>query len=378
MRLFLFGATGSIGKATLSVASDLGIEVVGVGARKNWRKILEICSETNADIVHIADPTAAEILRKKQPRLHIFTGSPEEAIISSHADVVVNGVAGAAGLKYSLATINAKIPLLALANKESLVMAGEFLLERAKETDTKILPIDSEHSSLLLLISRFAPENISEVYITATGGPLLRKRNFENVTPEEALSHPVWSMGSRISVDSATMLNKVFEVVEAHILFGLPYERIKVVIHPEGFVHAGVRLCDGTLILHTTTPDMRFAIQQALCYPNIGSKNYGGFDLEQTLNFEAPDVRKFKALEAIEDLRSGAGIAYRVALNAADEVAVSAFLNRRIPFTAITTISLNLARLLKDRAITSLQDVLNLDSYARTLAENEVKKWKQC
>ena len=378
MRLFIFGATGSIGRATLSVAHDIGALVCGLGARRNWQQLLNLCRKTEASVVHLADPEAAEALRREAPHLKVFTEDPREALEASCADVVVNGVSGAAGLSFSLATISAKIPRLALANKESLVMAGELLLQKAKESNTRIIPVDSEHASLFLLLSSLDPAYVEEVFLTASGGPFLRHKSMENITPKQALAHPVWSMGARISVDSATLMNKVFEVVEAHVLFGLPYEKIKVVVHPEGLVHGAIRLRNGTLLLHASAPDMRFAIQQALCYPDVGSQPYGAFDLRGRFSFEEPDVGRFRALEAIEDLKKGAGVAYRVALNAADEVAVEAFLGEKLPFMAIPSVAIDVARRLQEEGADTVEDVVALDRRARQEAHSEVKRWKHC
>ena len=377
MKLFIFGATGTIGKATISVAADLGIDVVGLGARSNWRKLLEAAERCGAHILHIVDETAAESLRRTTKKPQILTGSPEEAIAAADADIVVNAVSGAAGLTFSLAALKTPLQRLALANKESLVMAGEFIMEEARRKKTEILPIDSEHASLFLLLSKLSPEDVDEIIITASGGPFLHRKDLNNITPEEALAHPVWNMGRRISVDSATMLNKVFEVVEAHILFGVEYERIKVLVHPEGVVHGGVRLRDGTVVLHSAAADMRFAIQQALCYPDIGRARYGFFELAGAFHFEEPDVRRFSALEALEDLRGGAGVGYRVGLNAADEVAVAAFLNRRLPFSAIARVALSLARRFSRASVRSPQEALRLDQTVRKQAFSEVEKWSR-
>ena len=377
MKLFIFGATGTIGKATLSVAADLGIDVVGLGARSNCQKLLEAAQVCGAEILHIADEAAAEALRRTTKKAQILTGPPEEAITAAGADTVVNAVSGAAGLAFSLAAIRTSVQRLALANKESLVMAGELIMDEARRRKTDILPIDSEHASLFLLLSKFNPEDVEEIIITASGGPFLRRKNLENITPKEALAHPVWNMGKRISVDSATMLNKVFEVVEAHILFGVEYERIKVLVHPEGVVHGGVRLRDGTVVLHSAAADMRFAIQQALCYPDIGRASYGAFKLGGTLHFEEPNVERFFALEALKDLRDGAGVGYRVALNAADEVAVAAFLNGHLPFSAIARVAVSLARRFSNASVTSPQQALRLDKTVREQAFSEVEKWSR-
>jgi 1-deoxy-D-xylulose-5-phosphate reductoisomerase len=228
---------------------------------------------------------------------------------------------------------------VALANKESLVVGGELVTALAEATGARILPVDSEHSALFQLVAAAETGSIDRLILTASGGPFRTRRALDGVTPDEALAHPTWSMGGRITIDSATLMNKGFEVIEAHHLFGLPYERIEVVVHPQSIVHALVELCDGASLGHLGNPDMRVPISYALHWPTRVDVPVPRLDLADVarLEFEPPDEGRFPCLRLAREAGEAGGTAPCV-LNAADEVAVAAFLDGRIPFTAIAEV----------------------------------------
>ena len=253
----------------------------------------------------------------------------------SGADLVLNGVVGSAGLGPTIVALGEGIDL-ALANKESLVVGGELVTALAEATGARIIPVDSEHSALFQLVRANPPGSVDRLVLTASGGPFRGRTDLSGATPEEALAHPTWQMGGRITIDSATLLNKGFELIEAHHLFGLPYERIDVVVHAQSIVHALVHLNDGATLAHLGYPDMRVPISYALHYPERADVDLPSLDLPAVgeLSFEAPDLDAFPCLRLAREAGEAGGTAPCV-LNASDEVAVDAFLDRRIPYTAI-------------------------------------------
>lgn len=341
-RIALLGSTGSIGQQTLDIArarSDR-FEIAVLTAGTNWQRLAEQAAEFLPDAVVIADEQWYAPLREALAHLPIKVYAGAEAIVQvvrgGSADVIVNALVGYAGMMPSLAAVETG-KKLALANKESLVIAGRQIIDAAERNRAAILPIDSEHSAIFQsLVGEVSPAR--RLILTASGGPFLHtpKDRLCEVTVEQALRHPNWSMGAKITIDSSTLVNKGFEVIEAHWLFGLPAEKIDVLVHPQSVVHSMVEFEDGAIKAQLGTPDMRLPIQYALTFPE--RPDYGGarFDFARSsaLTFEEVDDDKFPALGiAYECLRRG-GTA-PCTMNAANEVAVAAFLQGRIGYNDI-------------------------------------------
>jgi 1-deoxy-D-xylulose-5-phosphate reductoisomerase len=252
--------------------------------------------------------------------------------------MVLNGIVGAAGLGPTIATLNAGIDL-ALANKESLVIGGELVMELARGTGSRILPVDSEHSALFQLLENESRDAVERIVLTASGGPFRGRQDLDGVTVDQALDHPTWAMGGRITIDSASLMNKGFEMIEAHHLFALPYDRIDVVVHPQSIVHSLIDLSDGATLAHLGHPDMRVPIAYALNWPARASTTVERLDLASVgrLDFEPPDPGTFRCLELARQAGTAGGISPCV-LNASDEVAVGAFLDGRIAFNDIAAL----------------------------------------
>jgi 1-deoxy-D-xylulose-5-phosphate reductoisomerase len=281
---------------------------------------------------------------------------------------VLNGVVGSAGLGPTIVALAEGIEL-ALANKESLVVGGELVTALAEATDTRIIPVDSEHSALFQLVRADAPGRVERLVLTASGGPFRGRTDLTGVTPEEALAHPTWQMGGRITIDSATLLNKGFELIEAHHLFGVPYERIDVVVHPQSIVHALVHLNDGATFAHLGYPDMRVPISYALNYPERADVDLPSLRLPTVgeLSFEEPDLNAFPCLRLARAAGEAGGTAPCV-LNASDEVAVNAFLDRRIPYTAIAEVVERTLEALPPTTPGHFEDLFAVDAEARERA----------
>jgi 1-deoxy-D-xylulose-5-phosphate reductoisomerase len=377
--LLLLGSTGSIGKQTLDLLREQpgSHRVVGLAARRSADALREQVAEFSPAFVALADEEAAEKLRPHlQPGTKLFSGprALEEIALEADYDVALHGVVGAAGLPASIRVLE-RGRTLALANKESLVMAGARLVALSRERGGSIIPVDSEHSAILQCLRGERLDRVRRVILTASGGPFraATAEEIERASPETALRHPNWSMGPRITVGSATLMNKALEVIELHHLFGLGRDRIEVVIHPQSIVHSLVEFVDGSVIAQMGPPDMRGPIHYALHHPDRAPSRLAGFDRlrSRTLTFEAPDPQRFPALElgfrCIEE-GSDAG----AVLNAADEIAVEAFLNGEIAFPDIPRIN---RRVLDQRPGLdgSVEDLLRADRIARSLARQEVE-----
>ena len=339
-KLVILGATGSIGEQALEVvAASEDLSVVGLAAAGSWERIVEQARDHGVPAVALADSEAAAAASQAWNG-RVLTGEEgvRELIAASGADLVLNGIVGSAGLGPTIVALTEGIEL-ALANKESLVVGGELVTALAEATDTRIVPVDSEHSALFQLVNGESPGTVERLVLTASGGPFRGRRDLSGITPEEALAHPTWDMGGRITIDSATLMNKGFEMIEAHHLFGTPYERIDVVVHPQSIVHALVHLNDGASLAHLGYPDMKVPISYALSYPDRADVDVPTLDLAEAgeLTFAEPDPETFACLRLAREAGEAGGTAPCV-LNAADEVAVSAFLGGRIPFTAIAEV----------------------------------------
>jgi 1-deoxy-D-xylulose-5-phosphate reductoisomerase len=344
-RTVILGSTGSIGVQALEVIdASPELEVVGLSAQSSWEPLIAQARAHGVERVAITDEAAAE---KAQAQFdgRVLAGAQGliELIVDSGADLVLNSIVGSAGLGPTIVALGEGIDL-ALANKESLVVGGELVTVLAEGTGARILPVDSEHAALHQLIGgerAAGPGTVERLTITASGGPFRgRTRDeLEGVTAEQALAHPTWSMGAKITIDSATLMNKGLEVIEAHHLFALPYQRIDVLVHPQSIVHGLVTLCDGAVLAHLGCPDMRVPIAYALHHPYRTELDVKRLDLAAVgaLTFEEPDLEAFPALRLAREAALAGGTAPCV-LNAANEVAVAAFLGGRIGFTRIAEV----------------------------------------
>ena len=342
-RLSILGSTGSIGVQTLDIVRQNQelFEITSLVAGRNWELLARQAIEFDADTVVIADESKYEPLREalKDYPIKVFTGDAavSEVVRSSTVDVVVNALVGYAGLHPTIAAIEAG-KKIALANKETLVVGGDLVMRMAAEKGVAILPIDSEHSAIFqCLVGERSP--ISRLIVTCSGGALrdVPIEQLRDVTPEQALRHPQWSMGAKITIDSATLVNKGFEVIEAHWLFGIEAERISVLIHPQSIVHSMVEFEDGAIKAQLGTPDMHIPISYALLFPNRARLASERFDFvaNPTLTFAEPDRVKYPALDIAYDCMRRGGTAACV-MNGANEVAVAAFLGGKCRFTDIT------------------------------------------
>jgi 1-deoxy-D-xylulose-5-phosphate reductoisomerase len=336
-RVLILGSTGSVGTQALEViAASEGLQVAGLSADSSWEPLLAQAREHGVPAVALADAAAAERAAKEWGgRVLAGEEGVRELVTSAEADLVLNAVVGSAGLGPTIVALTEGLDL-ALANKESLVVGGELVTALAEATDARIVPVDSEHSALYQLIHAEPPGTVERLVLTASGGPFRGRTDLSGVTPQEALAHPTWDMGGRITIDSATLINKGFETIEAHHLFGVPYERIDVVVHPQSIVHGLVHLNDGASLAHLGYPDMRVPISYALHLPERADVAVPTLDLAEVgeLSFEAPDPDTFACLRLAREAGEAGGTAPCV-LNASDEVAVEAFLQGRIGFTGI-------------------------------------------
>jgi 1-deoxy-D-xylulose-5-phosphate reductoisomerase len=370
-RITILGSTGSIGTSTLDVVRALGDDyrVVGLGARRRWRELADQCREVRPSAVAVADRNHAESLRALVNGTEILEG-PEGLIeLASRADseFVVAAIVGAAGLPSTVAAVQAG-KTLGLANKEALVVAGSIVVPLARRTGARLLPIDSEHSAIFQAMAAGRAAEVRKVYLTASGGPF-RSWTLDQMAEAslaDALRHPTWSMGPKITIDSATMMNKALEIIEACWLFGVSAERIEVVIHPESIIHSMVEFVDGSVVAQMGTPDMRTPIQYALTYPERreGIASRLDFETLRRLSFEPPDLERFPALRLGYSVARAGGTAGAV-LNAANEAAVEAFREGRIRFGQIVEL---IERTLERHTVQSQPDMtalLEADAWAR-------------
>jgi 1-deoxy-D-xylulose-5-phosphate reductoisomerase len=340
--IVVLGSTGSVGTQALEVVRSMAgpCRVAGLAGNNNWRELARQAREFRPDAVCVASPEKAERLREElDPQIEVLQGEDGLTALAAwpSADTVLSAVAGGAGLPAALAALEAG-KRLALANKEPVVMCGHLLKEAATRGGGALLPVDSEHSAVFQLLLGVEPEEVSRVILTASGGPFrgFSREELRAVAPEQALDHPTWNMGPKITIDSATLMNKALEVIEACRLFDLPADTVSVVVHPQSIVHAVVEMVDGSMLAHMGQPDMRLPIQYALTYPERTRAPVDGIDLAELgcLEFQEPDLEAFPALELGFRVARRAGTSGAV-LSAANEVAVEAFLNKNIGFTDI-------------------------------------------
>ena len=382
-KIAILGSTGSIGVNTLNVVRKLGrgYRIVGISAQKNVDLLIEQIIEFKPAIVALIDEMAAEELKK---RLHHFSPLPKiykgtSGLIEFARDPVsnflVSALVGAAGLLPTLAAIEAG-KNIALANKEILVMAGNLIIEAAKKRGVKILPLDSEHSAIFQCLGTESIEDVRRLILTASGGPFYKykKGRLEKVTVKETLCHPTWQMGKKITVDSATLMNKGLEAIEASHLFGIDINRIDVLIHPQATVHSLVEFVDGSILAQLGIADMRIPIQFALTYPKRYLNRLQGLKLEKVarLTFQKPNLKNFPCLGL--GLKAGKiGGTMPVVLNAADEIAVEAFLEGKIKFTDIPKIIESVMAEHKTDKKPSLKKILEIDQWMRNKAREKIK-----
>ena len=369
-RILIVGSTGSIGKQALDVVErNPELEVVGLAAASSWERLLEQAAAHGVGRVALADPDAAA-RASEHSQVEVLAG-PEglvDLITETDCDLVLNALVGSAGLGPTVATLGEGIDL-ALANKESLVVGGELVTALAEATGAQLLPVDSEHSALFQLIDSERPGTVDRLVLTASGGPFRGRTDLEAVTREEALAHPTWDMGGKITIDSATLMNKGLELIEAHHLFGVPYDRIDVVVHPQSIVHALVHLNDGASLAHLGYPDMRVPISYALNYPERHDVPVPTLDLVDVgaLTFEAPDLDSFPCLRLAREAAEAGGTAPCI-LNAANEVAVHAFLAGDLSFMGIARVIESTLSELPAQPVRHFSDLYAADAQAREVA----------
>src|SRR4051794_38798175 len=378
-RLLILGSTGSIGTQALDVVARSGgeLEVVGLSAARGWEALLRQARATGVTRVALADPHAAARAAEQDVEVEVLSG-PEglvRLVLESRADLVLNALVGSAGLGPTIAALGEGIDL-ALANKESLVVGGELVMQLAEATGAQVLPVDSEHSALHQLVSGEPAGVVDKLVLTASGGPFRgrTRADLESVTVEEALAHPTWDMGGKITIDSATLMNKGLEVIEAHHLFGTPYDRIDVVVHPQSIIHALVTLCDGAALAHLGHPDMRVPISYALHHPErVDVPSMRPLDLAElgSLTFERPDVEAFPCLRLAREAAAAGGTGPCV-LNAANEVAVHAFLGRRLGFMGIPAVIEQTLERVPAARVHSFESLYEADAEARAVASELV------
>jgi len=374
-RVLILGSTGSIGTQALEVigAAD-GLQVAGLSADTSWERVLAQARDHGVPAVALADiDSAARAGEAWGGQVLAGEAGVRELIGASRPDLVLNAVVGAAGLGPTVVALTEGIDL-ALANKESLVIGGELVTALAEATDARILPVDSEHSALFQLIGAEPPGTVERLVLTASGGPFRGRTDLSGITPDEALAHPTWEMGGRITIDSATLMNKGFEMIEAHHLFGVPYAAIDVVVHPQSIVHSLVHLNDGASLAHLGYPDMKVPISYALQFPERADVDVPTLDLASVgqLSFERPDPDTFACLRLAREAGEVGGPAPCV-LNAADEVAVEAFLAARIPFTGIPEVIDRTLEAIPGGPVRHFEDLFDVDAAAREHARGLIE-----
>ena len=371
-RILILGSTGSIGVQALDVVerSD-DLEVVGLAAQTSWESVLEQARKFGVERLALADESAAKSASDQSGK-PVLAGAEGlvELITDTSCDLVLNALVGSAGLGPTIASLGEGIDL-ALANKESLVVGGELVMALAEATGAQVIPVDSEHSALHQLIAGERPGTVERLVLTASGGPFRGKSADElgAVTPEDALAHPTWDMGGKITIDSATLMNKGLELIEAHHLFGVPYERIDVVVHPQSIIHAIVHLNDGASLAHLGYPDMRVPISYALHHPDRMDVPVPPLDLVELgkLTFEAPDIDAFPCLRLAREAAEVGGTAPCV-LNAANEIAVHAFLSGELGFTGIPEVIDRTLEAVPPKSVRHFSDLYAADTEAREAA----------
>lgn len=372
-KIAVFGSTGQLGRISLELLSLLknDFEVAGLLCNKNWKLLLEQIEKFKPDYAVVMDEEsyrkAKEENRANKTEILFGYEGLKRLCECAGLDMIIFSIIGSCGFAMLLECLPYCKKIL-LANKESVVLGGDILKEEVRKCGSFLIPIDSEHSCLMRLLNLIDRKYISNVYITASGGPFLNKKEeeLENVTPEEALKHPIWNMGARITIDSATLMNKAFEIIEAKYLFDLPPEKIKVLIHPESLFHAFLELEDRTILGLSHKPDMRIPLLYGLYYPDnldeipLSVTDKVAFDWSQAKKMEFHNEIKHKSIE-LAYYAATKGHIFEIALNAADEVAVEHFIQRKIKFTDIVRIVSKVIESLNYESVKTVEEIMNFD-----------------
>jgi len=382
-RVVILGATGSIGESALTVARDIPerMEIVGLAAKSNAQKLAAAANEVRPESVCLVDETQIDVLRRAldyEPRIFSRESGLLEIACLTNADMVLVAIVGTGGLRPALAAIKAGKDL-AVASKEILVMAGEIVMHEARDNNVHVLPVDSEHNAVFQCLEGKQPADVRRIILTASGGPFREtlRAGFDSITPEQALKHPTWNMGPKITIDSATLFNKGLEMIEAHWLFGVQMERVEVVIHPQSIVHSMVEFTDGSTLAQLSYSNMCFPIQYAVTWPNRVPNSLPPLDFSKLskLEFSTPRYDDFPALNLTRRAGETGGTLPAV-MNAANEIAVAAFLDRKVRFPEIWGIVEQVMNQHTPVAHPDLDAILGADQWARTQAQGCVQSAK--
>ncbi len=394
-RVVILGATGSIGESALTVARDIPerMEIVGLAAKSNAQKLATAANEVRPESVCLVDETQLDVLRKAldyEPRIFSGEAGLVEIACLTNVDMVLVAIVGTGGLRPALAAIKAGKDL-AVASKEILVMAGEIVMREARDNTVRVLPVDSEHNAIFQCLEAArlraardggvaSPTDVRRIILTASGGPFREtlRAGFDSITPEQALKHPTWNMGPKITIDSATLFNKGLEMIEAHWLFGVEMERVEVVIHPQSIVHSMVEFTDGSTLAQLSYSNMCFPIQYAVTWPDRVPNSLPPLDFSKLskLEFSTPRYDDFPALSLARRAGETGGTLPAV-MNAANEIAVSAFLDRKVRFPEIWGIVEQVMNQHTPVAHPDLDAILRADQWARTQAQGCVPSAKR-
>ncbi len=378
--VIILGSTGSIGKSTLRVIDEFSDEfnVVGLSCKTNLKVLEDQIKNFKPEYIAIESPQVVlsdeyKKLKNKYSEVNFFEGiEGVEELASKKSDIVVSAIVGAAGLKPNISALKST-KRIALANKETLVMAGGIFMDMVKEAGVELVPVDSEHSALFLLLQNLSNDDVNQLVLTASGGSLREVPidELKSVSPQRALEHPTWDMGKKITIDSATLMNKGLEVIEAHHLFGFSFDQINVIIHQESVIHSMIETIDGAFYAHLGVADMAHPIMSALKYPVKGKNSFGRLDLGKlkTLNFRDVDHERCPALGLCYEAGRAGGIMPAI-LNAANEIAVDAFINHKIQFTDIVKIVKKTMKNIGTVKNPGIEDVFQADIEARDYSYN--------
>lgn len=368
-RLALLGSTGSIGTSTIEVVRHLRdqAEIVALAAGSNIDLLIKQAQELRPKMVALFDASKADTLRKALPGVEIVTGMEGLEAVATHpdADMVISAISGTTGLQPTIAAIQAGKDV-GLANKEALVSGGELVMGLVEKHGVKLLPIDSEHSALFQCLHGENPETVRKLILTASGGPFRgwKREQLEAITVEQALNHPTWSMGAKVTIDSSTLMNKGLEVIEAHWLFGMPPEKIDVIVHPQSIVHSLVEFVDNSLLAQVGEPSMKTPIQYAITYPERKPGSLKPFSFTTLLEFTPPQRDLFPCLDlAYRAIKTGKSLPCY--MNAANEVLVERFLKKEIRWTEISALLQKLMEQHTPISVTTLEEILAVDAQAR-------------